>query len=147
MEKRNMLGEDASNKQGHQQQQQQQQGGDELQGGTAMQDFSIDELCEIFEDDSAGVDLMFDGEALSFEETGSQPQRGSQPSSVQSKDNPTGDTTGSTDNTQSTKPPAKNRGKRRRQSIKIDIDRGLPPPSWHSEAADKQHRQSMVLEM
>ena len=40
----------------------------------------------------------------------------------------------------------KPKSKRRRQSIKI-VDRGLPPPSWHSELADKQHRQAMVLEM
>ena len=39
-------------------------------------------------------------------------------------------------------------GKTRRRSSKLEGEnRGLPPPGWHSEAADKQHRQEMILEM
>ena len=39
-------------------------------------------------------------------------------------------------------------GKTKRRSSKLEGEnRGLPPPGWHSEAADKQHRQEMILEM
>ena len=130
-----MLGEETNNNQEH---------------DGSMQAFSIDELCDIFEgDDSAGVDLTFDGESLSFEETtDAYSQQNPQPSSVRSNDNAgEGATETAGDKAPAAKAPAKGRGKRRRQSIKIDIDRGLPPPSWHSEAADKPHRQSMVVEM
>lgn len=37
---------------------------------------------------------------------------------------------------------------RRRRSREIEQGaRGLPPPSWHSEAADRPHRQAMIAEM
>jgi len=39
-------------------------------------------------------------------------------------------------------------GKTKRRSSKLEGEnRGLPPPGWHCEAADKQHRQEMILEM
>ena len=38
--------------------------------------------------------------------------------------------------------------KKKRQSLRIEhADRGLPPPRWHSEAADKPHRKTMQVEM
>lgn len=38
--------------------------------------------------------------------------------------------------------------RRRRSGSRFEKgDRGIPPPSWHSEAADKAHRQSMILDM
>lgn len=38
--------------------------------------------------------------------------------------------------------------KKKRQSLKIEhADRGLPPPRWHSEAADKFHRKAIQMEM
>lgn len=38
--------------------------------------------------------------------------------------------------------------RRQRNSLKIEGgEKGLPPPSWHSEAADKPHRQAMILDM
>ncbi|GAX25735.1 hypothetical protein FisN_8Hh367 [Fistulifera solaris] len=38
--------------------------------------------------------------------------------------------------------------KKKRQSLKIEhADRSLPPPRWHSEAADKLHRKAMQMEM
>lgn len=36
---------------------------------------------------------------------------------------------------------------KRRNSKMEGENRGLPPPSWHSEAADKHHRQQMILDM
>lgn len=65
--------------------------------------------------------------------------------------------TGSATNTTTTTPPPLQleadkpiKGKRRRQTSinKIEHgDRGMPPPRWHSEAADQGHRQTMVVEM
>ncbi|GAX15345.1 hypothetical protein FisN_8Lh367 [Fistulifera solaris] len=38
--------------------------------------------------------------------------------------------------------------KKKRQSLKIEhADRSLPPPRWHSEAADRLHRKAMQMEM
>jgi hypothetical protein len=38
--------------------------------------------------------------------------------------------------------------KKKRQSLKIEhADRSLPPPRWHSEAADKLHRKAIQMEM
>jgi hypothetical protein len=39
------------------------------------------------------------------------------------------------------------KNKRRRSSIIPEKNGGCPPPTWHSEAADKKHRLSMILEM
>ena len=40
------------------------------------------------------------------------------------------------------------KAKRTRNSLKIERgNRDLPPPSWHSEAADRPHRKTMVIEM
>lgn len=36
---------------------------------------------------------------------------------------------------------------KRRNSNLEGENRGLPPPGWHSEAADRHHRQEMILEM
>jgi len=36
---------------------------------------------------------------------------------------------------------------KRRNSKMEGENRGLPPPGWHSEAADKHHRKEMILEM
>jgi len=39
-------------------------------------------------------------------------------------------------------------GKLKRRSSKLEGEnRGLPPPGWHSEAADRLHRQEMILDM
>jgi len=39
-------------------------------------------------------------------------------------------------------------GKLKRRSSKLEGEnRGLPPPGWHSEAADRLHRQEKILEM
>lgn len=38
--------------------------------------------------------------------------------------------------------------KKKRQSLKIEhAERGLPPPRWHSEAADELHRNAIRMEM
>ena len=47
-------------------------------------------------------------------------------------------------------PNARSKGKKRRQrtlTIEGGGKKSGPPPKWYSEAADKQHRQAMVLEM
>lgn len=36
---------------------------------------------------------------------------------------------------------------RRRSSNSVEGDRSGPPPAWHSEAADKPHREVMIQEM
>lgn len=41
-----------------------------------------------------------------------------------------------------------NRTKRRRPSASLETaDKAAPPPSWHSQAADKPHRREMICEM
>jgi len=38
--------------------------------------------------------------------------------------------------------------RQRRSSLDTEgAEKGLPPPTWHSEAADKHHRQEMIMEM
>lgn len=126
----------------------------------AMQDFSIDDLYGLFQgDESANDELGFDGEnhLPSFEASGT-PQdivassAGGTMVSNKYGESKANDSTirednKAAENASGSKSAAKNKGKRRRQSIKIDVEKGLPPPSWHSEAADRQHRQLMVVEM
>ena len=97
-----------------------------------MQDLFVDDLDAIFDDDPGS------------DEFGPEPGAegvGQDLSAVPPLPVPSGE--GSSQPGAST-----NRRRRSANSTRIEKgDRGIPPPSWHSEAADKSHRQQMILDM
>jgi hypothetical protein len=108
-----------------------------------QEDLFSDDFNGIFDDDGpSSEEFSFDASTLDFADT---PQESTANSSMDGAPSDPGKSA-----QDSEAKPAKTEGKRKRQTgiIKIEQgEKGLPPPSWHSEAADKPHRQSMILEM
>lgn len=92
-----------------------------------MQDLFVDDWDGIFDDDGPVDDLSFDG-----------------------FDNLEPDAPAPTAADEKTKLKRANSEPTRRRRSGREIEgggRGLPPPSWHSEAADRPHRQAMIVEV
>jgi len=107
-------------------------------------DFFLDDLDCIFDDNAPADELTIDaGDLSSFLQDSATSENNGinmQPP----------DSIGSVPALSSLRPTSGNtdRTRRRRSNSWLEgAERGLPPPTWHCEAADKSHRQAMIIEM
>lgn len=122
--------------------------------------FFDEELDEIFDDEDDSYPAAIDAGAVNLNLDPFEPEEGGPPGAPSLQHRPkrqkrqpdlhaSADTVPSTITTrQSTNTDDIPKPKLKRRNSKIEGEnRVLPPPGWHSEAADRHHRQGMILDM
>lgn len=102
-----------------------------------MQDLFLEDWDGIFDDDGPALSLGDNGLDFDINAT-------TESSNGESTD------TDANNNSSSSRPASSKPEPVRRRRIGREIEqggRGVPPPTWHSEAADRPHRQAMIAEM
>jgi hypothetical protein len=113
--------------------------------------FLDDDLCGMFDDENDD-DLSFGSDTLGFVEAQQDSNSASTPNTAQKQQQQESAQRAATNEVHNSSVAADDNGvkvmaRRRTSALENGKYQQIPPLTWHSEAADKHHRQAMIVEM